>query len=122
MEASAELGRVAEVFTGQPVQVMRFQDVDWEDEFDGIWACASLLHVPQGELPDVVDRLTRALRPGGVLYASFKQGGGERVEGTGRHFTDMDEAGMLELSHRTALLEALTVWTNNDNRSEERLS
>lgn len=92
-EASPALARLASDHCGLPVEVQRFQDIEWEDQFDGIWACASLLHVPMAELPEVMGRLTRALVPGGLLYVSFKYGSGERLHG-GRRFTDLDEAGL----------------------------
>ena len=56
--------------------------------YDGIWACASLLHVPHELLPKVIARLIVALVDGGVLYASFKYGEEEREAG-GRYFTDL---------------------------------
>ena len=60
--------------------------------YDGIWACASLLHVPYEILPKVIARLIAALVDGGVLYASFKYGEEEREAG-GRYFTDLREDG-----------------------------
>jgi 2-polyprenyl-3-methyl-5-hydroxy-6-metoxy-1,4-benzoquinol methylase len=47
------------------VHLFRFEDVEWRGEFDGIWACASLLHVPEASFPTVAARLAGALRPGG---------------------------------------------------------
>lgn len=61
------------------VHHMRFQDLHWQNEFHGIWTCASLLHVSQACFVDVATRLADALRPGGAWYMSFKLGGGERV-------------------------------------------
>ena len=95
-DASPTLAALAETHCGLPVQVLRFHDITWKDRFDGIWACASLLHVPTVELPDVLRRLASALKPDGVLYASFKYGGGER-EHKGRRFTDLDETCLAEL-------------------------
>jgi hypothetical protein len=69
---------------------MRFVDVGWREEFDGIWACASLLHTPAADFPGVAARLAAALRIGGAWYMSFKLGHGERVAG-GRRFTDRTE-------------------------------
>lgn len=123
IDASANLAKVAEAFTGRPVAVMRFQEVPWEKAFDGIWACASLLHVPKCELPDVFRRLARALKPGGILYASFKSGTGERTDAkSGRLFTDMTEDDVRELVQQVPMLMPLTIWTAMDNRPEERLS
>jgi hypothetical protein len=51
------------------------------EAFDGIWACASLIHIPKGDIEDVLARFTRALSPGAVWYLSLKIGDGEVVEG-----------------------------------------
>ncbi|KAA6182606.1 class I SAM-dependent methyltransferase [Thiohalocapsa marina] len=115
LEPSAPLARLAEAHCGLPVAVLRVQDVQWAERFDGIWACASLLHVPLAELPGVLGRLARALRPGGVLYASFKYGAGER-EQRGRRFTDLDEAGLVELLRAVPELTVAETWTTADRR------
>lgn len=123
IDASANLAGVAQAYIGQPVQVMRFQEVTWHDTFDGIWACASLLHVLNSELPNVFQRLARALKPGGILYASFKLGNGEREDGkTGRHFTDMTEADVQKLTSHITELKPLMIWMTEDTRPEERLA
>lgn len=75
---------------------MRFQDLAAVERYDGIWCCASLLHVSEAELPGVMTKLAMALKPGGVGYLSFKYGRGER-EKDGRRFTDMDVAGLQKL-------------------------
>lgn len=66
------------------------QQLEFEDEFDGIWACASLLHVPSEELGAVFGRCCRALKENGVMYVSFKYGSYEG-ERNGREFTDLNE-------------------------------
>ncbi|WP_246156384.1 class I SAM-dependent methyltransferase, partial [Thiohalocapsa marina] len=105
----------AETHCGLPVAVLRVQDIEWMDRFDGIWACASLLHVPLAELPELLRRLARALKPGGVLYASCKYGAGEREHG-GRRFTDLDEAGLAALLRAVPELAELETWTTADRR------
>jgi SAM-dependent methyltransferase len=114
-DASPALVALAEAYLGQPVQCLRFQEAAWQDAFDGIWACASLLHVSASELPDVMARLCRALEPGGILYASFKYGSGER-EHHGRRFTDLDEAGLAALLRQVPGLEPVETWTTADLR------
>lgn len=114
-DASPTLAALAERHTGQPVQVLRFQDLAWRREFDGIWACASLLHVPAADLPEALGRLALALRLGGVLYASFKYGRGER-EHRGRNFTDFDEAGLRTLLGKVPDLTERETWTTEDLR------
>lgn len=46
-DASEEMVRLSGELTGQQTLLMKFEDIDFKDEFDGIWACASLLHVPK---------------------------------------------------------------------------
>ena len=98
-DASAELVALARQLSGKAVMQMRFQDVDAVERYDGIWCCASLLHVSKAELPGVMTKLAMALKPGGVGYLSFKHGRGER-EKDGRRFTDMDRAGLQKLIER----------------------
>lgn len=114
-DASPALVALAERHVGQPIYCLRFQDVTWQDEFDGIWACASLLHVPAVELPVVMQRLGKALKPGGILYGSFKYGSGER-EHHGRRFTDLDEPGLEVLLRHVPNLEPVDTWTTGDLR------
>jgi SAM-dependent methyltransferase len=114
-DASPALVALAESHLGRPVQCLRFQEIAWRDAFDGIWACASLLHVPAAELPDAMQRLCRALKPGGVIYASFKYGSGER-EHHGRRFTDLDEPGLAALLAQVPGLDDVETWTTGDLR------
>jgi ubiquinone/menaquinone biosynthesis C-methylase UbiE len=46
--------------------------------FDGLWVCASFLHIPKRDGPAVLQEFRRVLRPGGLLYLAVKGGVGER--------------------------------------------
>jgi len=89
-DASEKMCEMATEYIGQPVLQMSFEDIAFEDEFDGIWACASLLHVPNYELPEVLDKLRKSLKKGGHLYASFKYGEGMMEKGE-RSFSNFNE-------------------------------
>jgi hypothetical protein len=78
------------------------QDLVAVGEYDGIWACASLLHIPKAELKSVFTTLARALAAGGTLYCSFKYGEFEGVR-DGRHFTDLNEAAFAKIIVGTGL-------------------
>jgi 2-polyprenyl-3-methyl-5-hydroxy-6-metoxy-1,4-benzoquinol methylase len=97
-DASEEMCRAAAALTGIEVRKMLFQEVDFCDEFDGIWACASLLHVPYEELPDVMLRLKRALKKDGIAYVSFKYGTEKTTKGerTFSNFTEETVKPLLE--------------------------
>lgn len=114
-DASAEIAALAEKEIGRAVQVQRLQDIRYKNQFDGIWACASLLHVPAKELPDVFQRLACALKPSGVIYCSFKYGQGE-YEKQGRRFTDLDEAGLQALVEGIRELAIKELWVTADCR------
>ena len=118
-DASPAMVELAREHTGLPVKVMSFAEVDWKEEFDGIWCCASLLHVPAVELPGVMRRLADALKPGGVWYVSFKYGDGER-EVDGRRFTDMDEDDLNTLVSSLTAMEVGEVWLTQDKRPDRK--
>ena len=90
IDGSKELCALASKHIGQEVLCMDFAEVDFEDAFDGIWACASLLHVDRTSIKVVLARLHRSLKAGGTMYLSFKEGIGER-EKDGRFFNDYTE-------------------------------
>jgi SAM-dependent methyltransferase len=83
IDASEEMVRLARDRVGDRAaeHLMPFHDVQWRNEFDGIWTCASLLHVPAASFADIAMRLVGALPPGGAWYMSFKFGRGERTAG-----------------------------------------
>lgn len=66
--------------------VMRFDELDRTEAYDGVWASASLLHVPRLAFPSVVARIRQALKPGGIHAASYKAGEAEGRDGLGRYF------------------------------------
>jgi SAM-dependent methyltransferase len=83
-DGTPELAAVAANRLGVEVRVLRFEDIEHVEAFDGIWAHACLLHVPRADLSGILARIHRALRPGGVLYASYKAGAEEGQDEFGR--------------------------------------
>ena len=60
---------------------MDMRNLVFEDKsFEGIWACASLLHLSKKEISPVIKRLNDILVPEGILYASLKKGEGEELK------------------------------------------
>ncbi|MFD1647206.1 class I SAM-dependent methyltransferase [Haloarchaeobius litoreus] len=57
-----------------------------DDSFDGVWACASLLHVPREDMPATLAEFARVLDDGGTLYCSLKRGDESGFDGDGRFF------------------------------------
>lgn len=116
-DASPAMVAATQAHAGVPTRLMRFEDFVWEHPFEGIWACASLLHVAMADLPGVVDRLAAQLVPGGALYLSFKRGTGERVK-DGRRFADMTAESLTELLDRCGAFRRPTIWESRDCRPD----
>lgn len=116
IDGSEELCRLASQYTGIPVKQMLFQDLDCRDTYDGIWACASILHLRMEELTDVFRRMILALHEEGILYVSFKLGN-FRGERNGRYFTDFDESGFRKYAEQFPELTIRDLWITADVRS-----
>lgn len=59
--------------------VMDFENLEFsENEFDGIWASASLLHIPKKRLLSVFKKIYFVLKKDGLFYSSFRVGEGEK--------------------------------------------
>ena len=72
LDLSPVLAEKASEFIGQKVIVADMKDLDFQDKFIGIWACASLLHLREDEVLETLKRCHKALKKDGVIYASFK--------------------------------------------------
>ncbi len=117
IDAAPEFAGRASDLIEQTVEVTTFEQFKSEIQFNGIWACASLLHVPPDSLPAAIGNLAATLRPGGIFYMSFKYGQGQRIHGT-RQFTDMDESGLEALASRIPDITLKKTWTTEDLRPD----
>lgn len=94
-DGSAELASLAAAHFGQSVGVRTFSEVTEVAYYDGVWACASLLHVPANQIVATLGNLWAALKPGGAIYVSFRVD--STLESAGeRQFTDADEEKLRE--------------------------
>lgn len=120
IDASQELCLKATEYTGINVRCTRFEELNDVKEYDGVFACASLLHVQEGDLPDIMTKINKALKQQGVLYASFKYGdfAGER---DGRYFHDMNEVSVEELFITVSGFRIEEVWQSHDVRRDKEV-
>ncbi len=117
IDGSERMCEIAEKYTGIIIKHMYFQDLEEVDKYNGIWACASILHLNREELVDVLGRMARALKDKGIIYASFKYGTYEG-ERNGRYFTDMTEETFAELLEQVPELEIEDEWITLDVRED----
>lgn len=121
-DGSEELCRLASEYTGIPVRQMLFEELDAKEQYDGIWACSSILHLPKDVLKDVLKKMIVALKENGIIYTSFKYGmfEGER---NGRFFTDFTEETFQEFVSDVNEIKIEESWITGDvrpGRGDER--
>ena len=117
MDYSAELVKQASDLTGIEVRLQSFYDLDEINTYDGIWACASLLHCERHRLVDVLQRMIQSLKANGVIYMSFKYGDQDR-EKDGREFTDLNEQQAGELLDYFNQVSLAKQWISIDKRPD----
>lgn len=112
---SEEMVRRASELTCQEVIHGDMLTMDFREEFDAVWACASVLHIPLLDISKVLTNCHWALNDGGIMYMSFKYGIGETERG-GRHFTNFTEDTFLDLLNELDLFKVLKFWKTTDVR------
>lgn len=124
IDYSEELVAKARQLTGLPVQLGSFYELAEQAKYDGVWACASLLHCERDQLSAVLQRILMALKPGGICYMSFKYGDQNR-EKDGRSFTDLNEQlahDLLQSFDQVLLLQQWITVDKRPDRAEEWLN
>lgn len=117
IDYSEELVAKARQLTGLAVQLGSFHELSAQEKYDGIWACASLLHCERDRLAEVLQKMLCALKPNGVCYMSFKHGNQDR-EKDGRNFTDLDEQQAHDLLKGFDQILLLQQWITLDKRPD----
>lgn len=120
VDASENLCEIARKYAKVEVRCEYFQELKCEDRYDGIWACASLLHLAKEEVPEVLRLAERALKQKGVMYASFKYGSFEG-ERNGRYFTDLTKARFAQILEEIPGLRMKEQWITQDVRKDREM-
>ena len=118
-DGSEEMCVRASEYTGIQVRKMLFQELDAYEKYDGIWACASILHLPKAELAEVITKIEVALKTGGVLYTSFKYGNFEGMK-NGRYFTYFTEETLNEFWGNASSMQIMDKWITQDVRPDRK--
>ena len=87
-----------------------FHSLPYISEFDGIWACASLLHSDNLKL--AFDNLAKALKDGGYIYLSMKYGQGSAIE-NGRFYQYIDDQELIKLCKQANLTIVETYYSGD---------
>lgn len=117
LDGSEELCKKASEYTGIQVKCSDYESLDAVDKYDGVWACASLLHVRYDALSSVFKKIRTALKTGGILYMSFKIGDRDELR-DGRYFTDMNDERFDALNISDLGFDLMDKWETTDVRPE----
>ena len=90
IDGSKKLCEIASNYIGQKVECMKFDELSDKSLYDGIWACASIIHVEREKLPEILKKMVNALKDDGVIYTCFKLGDKEVVE-EGKYFNYLNK-------------------------------
>ena len=119
-----------------------FDEIEFVEEFDAVWACASLLHLRPEKIREAFLGLFNAVKPGGIIYFSLKNPCKEinlsRTSFKGKHYTYSNEVvdnrktgrrfyyyskkDIEELFERELTLELLEHWENQGGVSNSPVS
>lgn len=118
IDASHKMVEFSSKLTGQTVMHSTFQDAKLDDDiFDGIWACASLLHVDRDEMSFVIQKLFKAVKQNGIFYMCFKYGDEEFIK-EDRYFNCYNEETVKNILSDLKDYQILDIYVTADGRDE----
>ena len=115
MDGSEEMCKLAEVNTDEEVLQMTFEEMDFDDVFDGICVFAGRVHLTEDEMEEILGKLVQALKMDGILYFSVHKGDRDGIY-NGRYFRDYTRKELYGLMEKFSELELIDIWTTQDVR------
>ena len=115
VDGSLELAKRATKLLGKEVIVSSFEELQLEDKYDGIWACASLLHLDNNALRDVLNKLYDNLNDSGIFYMSFKYGTSEFIDENNRYFNMFTEERLIKFIEENTKYNILQINGADDS-------
>jgi SAM-dependent methyltransferase len=91
---------------------MTLDEIPFRNEFDGVWAAASLLHIPDEEIVRTLSKLVHSLKANGILYMSFKYGGGEH-EYDARFYSYYSRKRVRSVLRRLRGVDEIDIWLSD---------
>lgn len=113
-DASEKMVEIASKETGMEIMNLTFQELNFKNMFDAVWAQASLLHIPYHMTREVYQKIHSSLKKNGIFYASYKYGD-SHIQKSERDFYNMNESKILP--YFEGLFDILEVYTKKDTRN-----
>lgn len=118
MDGSERMCELASIHTGKDVLHLRAEDMEFDDVFHGIWACAILGHFTPGEVRKVMQKILYALKDDGILYFSVCKGD-RNGNYNGRYYYDYDREALNHLLDSFSNIKVLDIWKTSDIRADK---
>lgn len=119
MDGAKELCELAKIHIGQDVLCMRYEDMEFDGVFDGIWACASLVHIPKSEMDALLLKISQGLRCGGMIYISLKYGDFSGIK-EGLYYSEYRTKDIKNLIYNHKDLELIQIYKSQDIREDRK--
>ena len=114
VDGCEQLAKEAEELISEKVIVSTFEDLKLEEKYDGIWACASLLHVNRDKIISLLRKLSNNLKESAVFYISFKYGENEYIDNKGRYFNCYTEDSFIDTIKGIKELKIKSIYKSGD--------
>lgn len=121
VDASINMCEIVRKIDGIDVINEEFDKLDLEQNYNGIWACASLLHIKKEMVEKLLRKLLMHLCPGGVMYASWKYGHREQFEGE-RFYSYLDEKELKKIVKNITGIVKYNIWLSEEVRDDKTIS
>ena len=122
IDASKELCKLAEEYSGCHVYCDTIQNFISHEKYDGVWACASLLHLRECEIRDFFKGIDRLVVPGGIVFASMKSGITTGQDDKNRYFTNFNEQFLDTIVQENNNLVIVKSWYSQDTLNRKEFS
>ncbi|MBI6818436.1 class I SAM-dependent methyltransferase [Pseudomonas syringae] len=114
LEPSREMAKLARSRTGAIIHEISAEQIDFNNQFDGVWACASLLHIDRSSMEHTFNSIMETLKQSGVFYFSLKPGGGTIRKEDGRLFANYTKSEIEELVSARPDINSFVSWESLD--------
>lgn len=120
LDGAKKMCELAQIHVGHEVLNLTYDQLDFNEVFDGIWACASLVHEEPDKLPVTLQRVFDCLKSEGVMYMSFRHGDfiGFNSDINFYAYTEATFGNILEQCIGKQNIEMIDVFITKDTREE----
>ncbi|MBW4793324.1 class I SAM-dependent methyltransferase [Pseudomonas tolaasii] len=122
IEPSRKMAAIARSKTNATIFSMAAEDINFIDSYDGIWACASLVHIQKALFVKTLKAILKALKSGGYLYISLKEGEGQTRLNDGRLFSYFTKSDLHEIVSTLTNASIIKSWATSDSAGRGDIS